>query len=605
MTGLKLDPITFEVIRNRLDMIADEMELTLLKSSFSSIIKEALDASAAIFDSKGRTLAQAAAIPCHLGMLITAAEKFIQVFKGDMHEGDVYILNDPYDGGTHLPDLAVFSPVIHNGEVVAFTATMAHHQDIGGKAPGSTAPDATEVFAEGLRIAPFKLLDQGRENATLLEIIRRNVRIPDTVLGDIKAQIASVTVGKRRIQGLVKQYGIDVLNNCIEELMKYSERITRANIEKIPDGEYTFFDYLDDDCIHCGIPVKIQATVRVKGSDIEFDFSGSSMQVSGALNSVPASTRSVAYCLVKSITDPTLPNNDGCYQPIKVKLPSGTIVNPNPPASVGARTITIKRVYDVLLGAMAKIIPEKLHAASNGQSTLCYLGGIDPKTKKAYVTIPGMPTAGGMGARVNQDGIDVIDTDVTNLMSQPIEATESETPLRVQYCRLWQDSGGAGKYRGGLGYEFEVELLRGTATLSHRRDRHSFSPWGLLGGEAAPTCKTILKRTDGTAEELPSKKVVMLQEGDKVSIFTTGGGGYGDPLERLPEKVLEDVIDGRISKQSAYDKYGVVINSNNILDREGTLELRDRLKKQRGIIDYLFDRGLGYEEKTGLPQKHS
>lgn len=599
-----LDPITMEVIRNKLDVIADEMELTLLKSSFSSIIKEALDASAAIFDNKGRTLAQAVAIPAHLGMLVTAAEKIIEVFADSMEEGDIFILNDPYDGGTHLPDVAIFCPVFFEGKLVALSATIAHHQDMGGKVPGSTAPDATEIYAEGLRIAPLKLYSQGHPNYTLLEIIKRNVRIPDIVLGDIRAQIASVTLGKRRLLELTGQYGPEVLSECIEQLMNYSEAVTRAKIKEIPDGEYTFFDYIDNDSIDREVPIKIQVTIRVNGTDMEFDFTGSSSQVRGALNSVPSSTRAVVYCFVKSITDPTLPNNDGCYRPIKINLPPGTIVNPNPPGSVGVRTITIKRIFDVLIGAIAKAIPEKVYAASSGQLAISYLGGIDPKTGKAYVTIPGMPTAGGMGARPNKDGIDVIDTDVTNLMSQPIEATEIEFPLRIHRCHLWRDSGGAGKYRGGLGYEFEVELLRGRGTCTHRRDRHYFAPWGLMGGQSAPTCKTVVIRSNGEEEEIPATMIVYLQEGDRLILHTTGGAGYGDPLTRAPEKVLEDVIDGRVSHPAAVENYGVVIN-NNTVDQKGTMELREELRLKRGPADFLYDRGPEFEHRTGLARRHS
>jgi N-methylhydantoinase B len=254
---------------------------------------------------------------------------------------------------------------------------------------------------------------------------------------------------------------------------------------------------------------------------------------------------------------------------------------------------------------MARAIPDKINAASSGQLAISYLGGVDPRNQKTYVTIPGMPTAGGMGARPTMDGIDVIDTDVTNLMSQPVEATESEFPLRILRCHLWQDSGGAGKQRGGLGYEFEVELLRGDGVLTHRRDRHNFAPWGLFGGHPAPPCQTFIKRLNGELEEIPSKKVVEIKQGERLIVFTTGGAGYGDPLLRDPEKVLEDVADGRVSRRAALENYGIVVRDDLSLDLDSTAKLREKMKQSRGDLNYIFDRGIEFAQQTGLPQRHS
>lgn len=607
MQRSSVDLITLEVIRNRLDNIADEMEMTLLKSAFSSIIKEALDASAAIFDSQGRTLAQAASLPAQLGMLMEAVAQVARGFSEDkMDEGDIFILNDPYEGGTHLPDIAVLMPVYYQGKRVAFSGSLGHHQDVGGKSPGSTPPDATEIYAEGFRIPPLKLYEKNKPNETLIRLIQKNVRLPEVTMGDLRAQIACARVGRRRILELIGEYDLETISESMATLMDHSEKLTRKSIEAMPDGVYSFHDYVDDDGIEIGTPIKIMVTVTIKDSSMHFDFSGSSPQVRGPINSVPSSTKAMVYYIVRSVTDPAIPNNDGCFRPITIDLPLGSIVNPRSPAACGCRTIAIKRVVDVLFGALAKAIPDKVHAASNGQLTALAMGGVDPDTGKNLVFLCGVPTAGGMGARPTKDGIDVIDTDLSNLMNQPLEATEMDFPIRLSQIRLWCDSGGAGKFRGGLGYEAEFELLKGEMTLSHRRDRHDFAPWGLFGGRAAPTCKTTLFRQSGKIEELPSKIVTRLQAGDRIRVYTTGGGGNGNPLERDPLMVLDDVLEKRVSGDAAYEVYGVVLaNDGKGVDFSKTRALREELAARNGPIWWTYDRGKEYHAKTGEQSKHN
>ena len=594
-----VDPITLEVIRNRLDVIADEMETTLLKSAFSPIIREAADASAAIFDTRGQTLAQAAALPAHLGMLMPAVGVIIERFPVDtMQPGDLYILNDPFDGGTHLPDIAVVMPVIYDGKVVALSASLAHHQDVGGKAPGSTPPDATEIFAEGLIIPPLKLHDRGQPNQTLISMIERNVRIPYTVLGDIDAQIACVRTGARRLVEMIETWSLATVTQAFEDLLDHAERLTRESIALIPDGTYRFHDYIDDDGFSDGQPVRIEAAVTIDGSDVFFDFTGSGKQARGAINSVPSSTMAIVYYTIRSVTDPTIPNNHGCYRLVRVHLPEGSIVNPRKPAAVSVRTVAIKRVVDVLLGCFAQAIPDRVHAASNGQLASMKLGGIDPKTGRTYVVNAGVPTAGGLGARPGKDGIDVIDTDLSNMMSPPVEAIEQDYPVRVHSIRLWTDSGGAGEYRGGLGYDAEWELLRGGATFTHRRDRHLLPPWGLFGGRPAPTCRTTLQPASGGEREIPSKGVFHISAGDRVRVLTTGGGGYGSPLERDPNRVRDDVLDRRVSANAERQVYGVLLNEAGEVDPEGTRQLRQRLAAADGAI-HSVDRGAEYARLFG------
>ncbi len=607
MKPVTTDPITLEVIRNRLNVIADEMELTLLKSSFSPVIKEALDASAALFDASGRTLAQAAALPAQLGMIITAVNRIAEVYPASvMKPGDVYILNDPYDGGTHLPDITLVEPVFFEGTAVALSASLAHHQDVGGKTPGSTPPDATEIYAEGLIIPPLRLYDAGRPNETLFEIMRRNSRTPEALMGDIDAQIACNRVGSRGLQRLCAEHGVEGFLRVADELMDYAEQRTRAAIAGIPDGTYRFFDFVDYDGIERGTPVRIEAAVTVDGSDVVVDFSGSSPQARGAINSVPSSTRAAVYYVVRAVTDPDIPNNDGCFRPVTIVFPPSSVVNPSKPAAVSVRTITIKRIVDVLLGCFAQAIPERIHAASCGQLALMVLGGVDPRNGRTYVTWQGLPTAGGMGARPNKDGIDVIDTDVTNLMNEPVEATEMDYPVRVHEIRLWTDSAGAGEFRGGLGFQARTELLRGDATLVVRRDRHDFAPWGLRGGQPALPSRATLHRQKGDVVDLPSKIVVPMFEGDQLDVFTSGGAGYGDPLVRPVQRVLEDVLDGRVTREAAETVYGVIFSESDEdldVDEQGSQASRAALLVDRGPIDWTFDRGPEFERATGLPAR--
>jgi N-methylhydantoinase B len=577
-----VDPITLEVIRNRLDVIAEEMEIVLLKAAHSAIVKEALDATAAVFDARGRTMAQAAAIPAHLGMLVASVRRIVEDFAREAPvPGDVYIVNDPYDGGTHLPDVTILVPVFHEGQVVALSATMAHHQDIGGKSPGSTPPDAGEIFAEGLRIPLLKLYQAGRPNETFFALMRANVRLPDMFEGDLGAQLAACNTGARLLRDMVAELGVATVDAAIDQLLDYAERLTRIEIEKIPDGEYRFTDYLDDDGMGSP-PIAISATVTIRGSDFHVDFTGSHPQVRGGLNCVPSSTMCAVYYVVRAITDASIPNNEGCYRPITAYLPPGTIVNALPPAPVGARTVTFKRIADTLLGALAPAVPEKVIAASSGQANIMYVGGVDPASGESYVGYIAVPWAGGMGARPDQDGLDVVETDLTNSLNYPTEAAEGDLPMRLRWVRLWADSGGAGRYRGGLGYEAEVEWLRGEGTLSVRRDRHRTGPWGLFGGQAAPPCRTLLIHPDGSEEEIPSKKVLTIRAGDVLRIWTSGGGGYGDPLTRPAEVVHDDVLDGRVSREGAARDYGVVVLGDGALDATETEMLRASIGVVRG-----------------------
>jgi N-methylhydantoinase B/oxoprolinase/acetone carboxylase alpha subunit len=575
------DPVTMEVINQRLQAITDEMETSLCRSAFSSIVKEAMDASSALFDKVGNTLAQAAALPGHLSTMIPAVQRIIAAFPVEaMRPGDVFCFNEVFEGGTHLPDITVVVPVYWEREVVALSATMAHHQDVGGSAPGSTPPNATEIFAEGLRLPPVRLYEAGEENQDVWGILRLNSRVPEVFLGDLRAQIAAGNLGKRRMEDLFREYRRDVLFRCFEDLQDYAESLVRAAIQQIPAGTYTFEDFLDHDGVELSRPLKIRAAVTISESTLSVDFTGTDAQAKGPVNSVIPSTMAAVCYVARVLAGPYAPNNQGCYRPVRMFAPRGTLVNPLPPAAVGNRTYTIKRTVDVLLGALAKAIPDRIPAASHGQNTLMLIGGRRPIDGKLFVGFIGVPMCGGMGARSDRDGIDVIETDINNCTNFPMEACEMEFPIRFEYCRLWQDSGGAGQHRGGLGYTVACRWLGDRVTLSHRRDRHNFHPWGLMGGMAAPKCRSVIVRKDGRTEELPSKQLTYLDPGDVLTLYTTGGGGYGDPLTRDPEKVRDDVRDGRVSVEAAAQVYGVVMDSayRNV-DRAATENLRADLRK--------------------------
>jgi N-methylhydantoinase B len=540
---MDFDPITVDIVRYKLDGIANEMQSTLLRSSFSPIVREGLDASASLFALDGTTLAQSCSIPIHLATLIPAVAKIIETFPvARMRDGDTYILNDPYCGGTHLPDIAVVQPIVHRGRPIALSAAMTHHQDVGGMAAGSVPTNATEIYQEGLRIPPLKLRDGGVYNDTLVALLRQNVRIPDTVMGDLNAQIAAGTLGARRFAELAERFGDNQLMAICAELLGRSERLTRAALARIPPGTYRYVDYLDNDGIELDKPIRIEVAATVSGGAIEFDFAGTSLQVKGPLNCVPSGSLAAACWAVRALTDPDIPTNGGCFRPISLKLPPGTIVNPQEPAPVNARTSTIKRIAGCMVGALAPAMPDTAPAASAGELHVLAFGG--KRAGRNYVV--GELIAGGSGAGPRQDGVDAIETDATNCMNLPAEALEMEAPIRLHRVVLRPGSGGAGEWRGGLGLVREYEVLEGDVSFSHRGERHFSAAAGLGGGGEGAPAHSVISRAGGSEEVIPSKIVTMLNPGDRVTVETAGGGGYGDPAHRTAALVEADVANGKV-----------------------------------------------------------
>ena len=543
------DPITLEVVRNKLDGIANEMQSTLLRSSFSPIVKEGLDASASLFTLEGETLAQATAIPIHLATLIPVVRTILGKYPvTGMREGDIYIMNDPYCGGTHLPDIALVMPIFSRGRPVAFSASMTHHQDVGGMSPGSVPTNATEIYQEGIRIPPLKYRDGNELNQTLLDLLTLNVRVPETFLGDLNAQVAACSIGARRVGELAERFGANHLPAIAEELLARSERLARRAIAGMPDGCYRYTDWLDNDGVALDESVRIEVATVVSGERIVVDFEGTSRQVRGPFNCVPSGACAGVYFSVLAMTDPSIPINGGCFRPVELRLPEGSLVNPVEPAPVNSRTSTIKRIASTVVGALRQARPHDAPAdAASALHVLAFGGARDDGSP--YVV--GELIASGSGASRGRDGVDVIETDGSNCMNLPVEALEMDVPIRVLRSELRPDSGGRGEFRGGLGITREYELLSGEVVFTHRGERHRWPARGAAGGGPGACARSIIRRANGAEEVIPSKTVARLFAGDRVEINTAGGGGYGDPEARSSVRRGEDVAGGKVSQPPA------------------------------------------------------
>ncbi|MCE3246569.1 MAG: 5-oxoprolinase [Geminicoccaceae bacterium] len=552
MSGDRFDPITLEVIRNRLDVIAEEMQTTLLKSSCSPIVKEGLDASASLFTLDGTTLAQACAIPIHLATLIPSVAEIRRVFPPEtMQDGDIYLLNDPYCGGTHLPDIAVVIPVFARGRLLALAATMTHHQDVGGLAAGSVPTNATEIFQEGLRIPAIRWARGGAFDPMITAILRQNVRIPDIFMGDLHAQVAACRIACIRLQQTAEKYGHNSLMSAFGLLIERAETMTRAALREIPPGTYRHIDWLDNDGIELDRRLRVEVAVTVAGGDIHFDLTGTSPQARGPVNCVPSGSLAAACFAVRAVTDPSIPNNGGCFRPISLTLPEGSLVNPRSPAPVNARSATIKRITGCMLSALATVLPERVPAPSAGELLVMAFGG---RRRDGAPFVTGELLGGGSGAGRGFDGVDAIETDATNCMNLPAEAMELEAPIRIRRWSLCADSGGAGEFRGGLGQLKEYEILDdldGALSFSHRGERHVVAASGMAGGGDGAKARSVIHRRDGSTVEIPSKMVTELSPGDRVIIETAGGAGWGPPARRSGEALAADIANGKVSTAEA------------------------------------------------------
>jgi len=570
---LSLDPIIIEVIKGALTYAAEETGIVLRNSAYSPNIKERMDFSCTLFDHKKRLAAQAEHIPVHLGSMQLAVQKGLEKFKGKLENGDMILFNDPYISGTHLPDITLICPIFHEHKIVAYSANKAHHSDVGGKAPGSMAGDATEIYQEGIIIPPVKFVKRKSIDEEIASILLSNVRTPEMRLGDLRAQMAANLLGKQRVLELVDRYGVEILHEAMEDIMNYSEQRMRIEISKMPKGNYSAEDYLENTGTS-NKKVKIKVTITIKKNQLIIDYTGTDKQVNGPVNAVLGVTLSGVYYALRCLTDPAIPMNDGCYRPVKIHVPEGTLMNPAPPAPVaGGNVETSQRNVDVLLKAFAQILPEKVCAACQGTMNNIAVGGIDPENGKHwtfYETI-----AGGFGGRKGIDGVDAIHTHMTNTMNTPIEAIETVYPIRFLKYELRENSGGPGKWRGGVGLERSWMLLAPSATLSVLAERTKIPPWGLYGGKNGAKGEYYIIKPNRKRVKLKSKCTVGIQKDDVFVVRTPGGGGYGNPLEREPKLVLHDVLNGLVLLEVAKKDYGVAIDSVTMkIDWRSTKQLR-------------------------------
>jgi N-methylhydantoinase B len=519
------DPVRLEVFKHLFASVAEEMGMVLRRTGYSPNIKERRDYSCAIFDQKGRMIAQAAHIPVHLGSMPLSVAAGIEAFE--FSPGDVVILNDPFRGGTHLPDITLITPVFidQGGEqdLLGFTASRAHHSDVGGMTPGSM-PLSHELYQEGVIIPPLKLIEGGEINQGLLDLMLANVRTPEEREGDIRAQIAANQRGITRMGELVMRYGRQQIEEYMRGLLEYAERMTRRLIEVIPDGIYHYHDFMDDDGLDPE-PAKIEVEITIQGDEAIVDFTGTSPQRCGSINAVYAITLSATQYVFRTLIGMDIPSNSGCLEPIKVLAPEGSLVNARSPAAVaGGNVETSQRIVDVLLGALAIACPERVPAASQGTMNNLTIGGWDSERDRPFAYYE--TVGGGMGACPGMDGADAIHTHMTNTMNTPIEALEYAYPFRIRRYEIRRGSGGEGRYRGGNGIIREIEFLE-DSQVTILSERRRFEPYGLAGGEPGLLGRNILIR-GGEERELPGKVSCEVKAGDIISLQTPGGGGFGD-----------------------------------------------------------------------------
>lgn len=539
-----LNPITVEVIGAAFSSIVEEMGTALIRASYSTNIKERRDCSTIVFDPAGRTLAQAEHIPIHLGSLMGLVEEVLRRHPVEMLQpGDMFIGNDAYTGGgTHLPDIVVLSPVFVDDELVNFVANLSHHADFVDRGHA-------HIYQEGLRIPPVRIFERGELRQDILEFILLNCQVPDERLGDLRAQFAANLLGTRRVQQLHAKYGTPTTLAAGSALLDYAERQTRAAIAGLPDGTYRFEDYFDSEPLG-DQQLKLQVAVTIYGDELELDFRGAPPQVRAGLNMVWTALLATCYYAVKIVVDPTILPNAGMYRPIRVLADPGTILNCSEPAAINSRTQTCQRVVDLVLGALAQAAPERVIGACTGANTSVVFSGVDPRTGKYYSYLETL--GGGFGARATKDGLDGVQTHVTNTSNLPIESLEHEYPLLVERYELIPDSGGPGRFRGGLGIRRDIRILDHEAAFGGSTSRRLSAPWGLLGGGAGGRAQLLVDTGAGWRTTTGAE---LLKPGDRVSVQTAGAGGYGAAADRRPAALEFDMQDGTVGVEQARTEY--------------------------------------------------
>jgi N-methylhydantoinase B len=542
-----LDPITLEIIWNGLRSITDECFLALQRSAFSTNIKERHDHSTAILDGSGRLIVQAErALPIHLASMSGLVGILLERHAGPIEPGDLFIANDPHvAGGTHLPDINMAAPVFDAAGLAGFVCNIAHHADVGGAMAGSMSGGLTEIYQEGLRIPLVRLFRRGELQSELLDLLLLNMRLPEERRGDLHAQIAACRLGVERLAQLRARFGPAAVLQSFDAILARSRTRMSDALAALPDGCWSFRDVMDDD--GTGLcDVQIAVAITKTGSRIVFDFTGSSPQVPGNINLTRNAVQSAVCYALKALLDPEMPNNQGVLDALEVVAPPGSVVNCSAPGAVALRANTSQRVIDVILGALAPVLPDRVIAAANGANTSMVFAGQDPLSHLPYVYLETL--GGGMGARADRDGKDGVQVHITNTSNLPVEAIEMEYPLRVEEYALVEDSGGAGRWRGGLGMRRAICSVDHACEFSGVGERFRNPPWGTFGGREGATGRFLIRRNNGSCEALPGKiSKLVLQAGDVVIVETPGAGGYGPPSDRLPEALAEDRRSGKFS----------------------------------------------------------
>ena len=559
----KSDPATFEIAKNSFYKIAEEMRVVLAKTAYSPLLKSAGDYSCGVFDARGEMIAQGPDLPIHLGSMPDAVRAVVARFASDVHDGDVFVHNDPYFGGSHLPDVNVIRPAFHDGELLGYTCLRAHWPDIGSATPGSYGA-VTQIFGEGLRIPPLRLISRGVLNVDLENLIFANVRTPDERKGDLGAQLAATLRATERLKAFAQRYGSVEVIGYMAQVMDYSERLMRAALIDLPDGEGSFEDFCDgdgiaDDASGTDARFRIKLSVQKTADRLIVDFAGTDPQVKGPMNAPLSVTASGVYCGLKTAVDPNnlIPPNSGCWRTIEIRAPKGSVVNAEFPAPVVyANHEMSHRVADMVMGALVNFLPEQVMACSQGTSAILTLGGVDPRNGRHYVSYETIK--GGFGARPNKDGINCIASGISNTMNTPVEVLEMAFPVRVERYEVKPDSGGAGRYRGGCGARRVWRMLESAdATGALCMERMTSPPFGLRGGSAGAAAVVTLTTPDGITRSLPSKGAFAAPAGSMIDMLTPGSGGFGSATERNPSAIGRDLLDGYVSASAATRDYGI------------------------------------------------
>lgn len=574
-----VDPVTVEIIKGKLLATADEMGIILARTSMSPVIYEVLDFACGITDAKAQLVAQTNGITLFTGTFAMQVQSILQKFGERILPGDVFITNDPYAGGTHTADIALIKPIFTGDRLIAFAISVAHWSEVGGKVPGSLSPDATEIYQEGVQFTQLHLFHEGVLVDEVVEIIAANVRLPKMSLGDLNAEIAAVRIADARLQEICARYGVDTLLHTFNDILDHGERISRQAIREIPDGVYTADDYIDGDGIS-EQQFPIHVTVTVRGDEMTVDFTGTSPSVQGPINCARGALMSATKTIFKAITDPQAPSNEGWFRPLRIIIPENTVFSATKPTPTGWYYEGSAYVSELVWKALAPVAPYRLTAGSYVSLCATYIVGFDPRNHDLFVHIE--PHNGGWGAGIDKDGESgLIATTDGDTYNYPVELVEGKFPLRVErYSFNTEDGAGAGRFRGGFGLVREYRVLTDRAGTYGSIGRSIERPWGVAGG-CSGTVNYMEIITDGQRYRGARVPHTPLRAGTLIRIVTGGGGGYGPPDEREPSRVVDDVLDDVITKEHAWEAYGVAIRDDMRVDEAATRRKRAEMARHR------------------------